>query len=78
MQAWLFNDPFWTAQNVKAFLSEIPLGSLVLLDLWAEEFPHYKRFESFYGHHFVWNMLHDFGGANGIFGILSSVNEVVF
>ena len=27
---------------------------------------------------FVWNMLHNFGGANGIFGPLERVNQVRF
>jgi alpha-N-acetylglucosaminidase len=75
MQAWAFNDKFWTDDNVQAFLRYIPIGNLLILDLWAEELPHYKRFQSFHGHYFVWNMLHDFGGANGLFGPLDSINS---
>ena len=42
MQSWAFNKDFWTNQNVKAFLSKIPKGNLLILDLYAEEIPHYK------------------------------------
>lgn len=74
MQAWAFNDAFWNDENVKSFLSFIPVGNLLILDLWAEELAHYKRFQSFHKHYFVWNMLHDFGGANGIFAPLDRIN----
>jgi len=74
MQSWAFNDAFWTDDKVKSFLSLIPIGSLLILDLWAEEMPHYKRFQSYHGHYFVWNMLHDFGGANGLFAPLDLIN----
>jgi len=42
MQSWAFNKDFWTNQNVEAFLSKIPKGNLLILDLYAEEMPHYK------------------------------------
>ena len=51
-------------------------GHLILLDLYSEVRPQYSRFESFYGHFYIWNMLHDFGGNNYLFGTLDSVNRV--
>lgn len=51
-------------------------GDLLILDLYAETMPHYMTYNSFYGHLFVWNMLHNFGGANGIFGPFDRINMV--
>ena len=75
MQAWLFNSNFWDYNKVKAFLSGVPVGKLVLLDLYSETLPHYNNFSSYFGHMFVWNMLHNFGGANGIFGPFNRINQ---
>ena len=49
---------------------------MILLDLFSEARPQYSRFESFYGHFYIWNMLHDFGGNNNLFGSLTSVTNV--
>ena len=38
---------------------------LLLLDLYSDSYPEYQNLESYYGHYFIWNMLQDFGGANG-------------
>ena len=51
-------------------------GQLILLDLFSEAMPQYSRFESFYGHFYIWNMLHDFGGNNFLFGSLINVTNV--
>ena len=48
----------------------------MLLDLFSEAAPFYQKYSSYFGHLFVWNMLHDFGGANGLFGQISSINSV--
>lgn len=49
---------------------------MILLDLFSEVRPQYTRFESFYGHFYIWNMLHDFGGNNNLFGSLINVTNV--
>ena len=49
---------------------------MILLDLFSEANPQYSRFESFYGHYYIWNMLHDFGGNNVLFGSLTNVTNV--
>ena len=49
---------------------------MILLDLFSEAEPQYTRFESFYGHYYIWNMLHDFGGNNYMFGSLMNVTNV--
>ncbi|CAF4022377.1 unnamed protein product, partial [Rotaria sordida] len=50
-------------------------GRLILLDLYSEALPQYLLFESFYGHYYIWNMLHDFGGNNFLFGSLISITN---
>ena len=51
-------------------------GHLIILDLFSEAEPQYTRLESFYGHYYIWNMLHDFGGNNYMFGSLLNVTNV--
>ena len=51
---------------------------MILLDLFSEAIPQYSRFESFYGHYYIWNMLHDFGGNNILFGSLVNITNVNF
>lgn len=77
MQGWAFNQPFWTKPTVEAFLSRVPIGRLLILDLYAETMPHFNEYSSFYGHYYIWNLLHNFGGANGIFGEIQQVNTLV-
>ncbi|XP_043250287.1 alpha-N-acetylglucosaminidase isoform X1 [Colletes gigas] len=80
MQGWLFvhSMTFWTEPRVKAFLSSVPLGKMIVLDLQSEQFPQYNRFKSYYGHAFIWCMLHNFGGTLGMFGSAQIINHRVF
>jgi alpha-N-acetylglucosaminidase len=75
MQGWfLWNEAdFWQPPQAKALLNAIPDDRLILLDLWAEEEPIWKKTDSFYGHTFVWNMLHNFGERPGMFGYFNRV-----
>ncbi|KAA0169214.1 hypothetical protein FNF27_07033 [Cafeteria roenbergensis] len=73
MQAWLFHEQFWTAAAVKAYLSGVPTGRMLILDLNAEEQPLWSKFDSFYGHNFIWNALHNYGGRSGMYGNLTRV-----
>ncbi|XP_068725603.1 alpha-N-acetylglucosaminidase-like [Montipora capricornis] len=74
MQGWLFLDTgFWKPPQVKALLHGVPLGKMIVLDLYAENTPVWKTTDSFYGQPFIWCMLHNFGGNIGLFGELLSV-----
>ncbi|KIZ03038.1 alpha-N-acetylglucosaminidase [Monoraphidium neglectum] len=79
MQAWLFfsDSGFWQPPQIKALLAGVPRGSLVVLDLFAEEHPVWTRTEGFYGYPYIWCMLHNFGGNNEIYGALPAVAEGV-
>ncbi|ESW10117.1 hypothetical protein PHAVU_009G182100 [Phaseolus vulgaris] len=57
MQGWLFSyDPFWRPPQMKALLHSVPLGKLVVLDLFAEVKPIWVTSEQFYGVPYIWKV----------------------
>ena len=66
MQAWLFHSGFWNNNTVAAYLSGVPIGSMLILDLNTEEGPVWNMFDNFYGHEWVWNALLVSCGAVGV------------
>ncbi|XP_001357424.3 alpha-N-acetylglucosaminidase [Drosophila pseudoobscura] len=76
LQGWMFvKNIFWTDAMMEAFLTAVPIGRLIVLDLQSEQFPQYQRTDSYYGQPFVWCMLHNFGGTLGMFGSADLVNN---
>ncbi|KAB2020579.1 hypothetical protein ES319_D07G077900v1 [Gossypium barbadense] len=74
MQGWLFSyDPFWRPPQMKALLHSVPLGKLVVLDLYAEVKPIWISSEQFYGVPYIWCMLHNFAGNIEMYGILDAI-----
>lgn len=55
-------------------MSGVPQGSLILLDLYAEVFPLWKRTDSFYGAPYIYCMLHNFGGNLEMYGAFEAVS----
>ncbi|XP_044735480.1 alpha-N-acetylglucosaminidase-like [Chrysoperla carnea] len=80
LQGWfMVNAPqYWSKSRIKAFLSKIPIGSLLILDLMSELFPQYKLMDNYFGHYFIWCMLHNFGGTLGNFGSIPNINKGIF
>lgn len=80
MQGWLFyNDAwFWKPAQIQALLHGVPLGRMIVLDLFAETEPIFSYTESFYGQPFIWCMLQNFGGNSGLFGTVESINSGPF
>ncbi|XP_022102905.1 alpha-N-acetylglucosaminidase-like [Acanthaster planci] len=79
MQGWLFtSNGFWFKEQIKAHLTAVPLGRLIILDLASDILPVFDRTNSFYGQPFIWCMLHNFGGNHGLYGRLDYVNKAVF
>lgn len=80
MQGWLFfsDAAFWKPAQIRALLRGVPLGRMMVLDLFAETEPLFSSTESFYGQPFIWCMLHNFGGNSGFFGTVESVNSGPF
>ncbi|CAG9128756.1 unnamed protein product [Plutella xylostella] len=70
LQGWAFvHDPLlWPLQRVEAFLTAVPRGRVLVLDLQAEQWPQYHLYRWYFGQPFVWCMLHNFGGTLGMFG----------
>uniref|UniRef100_A0A1I8MFT2 Alpha-N-acetylglucosaminidase n=1 Tax=Musca domestica TaxID=7370 RepID=A0A1I8MFT2_MUSDO len=76
LQSWMFNNnAFWKNTQIKAFLTAVPRGSLLVLDLQSEQFPLYEKTFFFYGQPFIWCMLHNFGGTLGMHGSSEKVNK---
>ncbi|MGC0252452.1 alpha-N-acetylglucosaminidase TIM-barrel domain-containing protein [Pseudactinotalea sp. Z1748] len=77
LQTWPFSyqEHFWTAERVRAFLGDIDPGRLVLLDLWAEAQPQWRRFDGFGGRDWMWCALLNFGGRNEPLADLPGVTE---
>ncbi|XP_056433195.1 LOW QUALITY PROTEIN: alpha-N-acetylglucosaminidase-like [Gadus chalcogrammus] len=80
MQGWLFfsSASFWRPPQIKALLHGVPIGRMIVLDLFAETEPIFSYTESFYGQPFIWCMLHNFGGNSGFFGQVESINSGPF
>lgn len=80
MQGWLFfsDAAFWKPAQIQALLQGVPIGRMIVLDLFAETEPIFSYTESFYGQPFIWCMLHNFGGNSGFFGTVESINSGPF
>ena len=79
MQGWLFQDTtFWHPEQIKAMLTSVPEGKMIVLDLFSEVAPIYTYTQSYYGQPFIWCMLHDFGGTMELYGVLDSINTGPF
>ncbi|CAG2169862.1 unnamed protein product, partial [Oppiella nova] len=80
MQGWLFvNEPeYWHKDQAKALLTSVPQGKLLILDLMSELRPQYTNLDGYYGQPFIWCMLHNFGGALGMYGAFNHINKDVF
>ncbi|EFA74836.1 alpha-N-acetylglucosaminidase [Heterostelium album PN500] len=70
LQGWLFvyDTEFWQPPQIEAFLSGVPIGKMIVLDLWADVDAGWKITNYFYGHNWIWCMLHNFGGRSGMYG----------
>ncbi|KAL7115177.1 hypothetical protein ACP275_04G169100 [Erythranthe tilingii] len=76
MQGWLFtDDPFWRPAQMKALLHSVPVGKMVVLDLYAEVKPVWATSQQFYGIPYIWCMLHNFAGNIEMYGIVDSVGS---
>ncbi|XP_064779770.1 alpha-N-acetylglucosaminidase [Oncorhynchus masou masou] len=80
MQGWLFvfDTAFWKPAQIQALLHGVPIGRMIVLDLFAESTPAFSLTKSFYGQPFIWCMLHNFGGNSGLFGTVESINSGPF
>eukprot|EP00960_Hanusia_phi_P001189 32714-Hanusia_phi.AAC.1 len=82
MQGWLFmNDArFWQKQELDAYLSGVPEDRMIILDLFTDVFPVWKRRDlqrptPIEKRRWIWNMLHSFGGISGMYGRLQVISK---
>ncbi|KAK1363343.1 alpha-N-acetylglucosaminidase-like [Heracleum sosnowskyi] len=76
MQGWLFSyDPFWRPPQMKALLHSVPVGKMVVLDLFAEVLPIWTTSEQFYGVPYIWCMLHNFAANVEMYGVLDAIGS---
>eukprot|EP01018_Ginkgo_biloba_P022651 Gb_23620 [translate_table: standard] len=74
MQGWLFSyDPFWKAPQMKALLHSVPVGRMIVLDLFADVKPVWNKSDQFYGTPYIWCMLHNFAGNIEMYGVLDAI-----
>ncbi len=77
MQGWMFFDRawFWEPTQMRALFDAAPEDRIIVLDLWSELHPVWDRTEAFYGEQWIWNMLHNFGGVQSIYGDMDVIAE---
>ncbi len=76
LQGWMFrNRSFWTLKRARALLSHVPRGRLLVLDTSSATDPQFNRLESYFGHSFVYCMLHNYGGTLGLYGKADTINR---
>ncbi|RZC74048.1 hypothetical protein C5167_049527 [Papaver somniferum] len=56
MQGWLFSSDsaFWHPAQMRALLHSVPFGKMIVLDLFAEVKPIWKKSSQFYGTPYIW------------------------
>nr|GEU92850.1 hypothetical protein [Tanacetum cinerariifolium] len=68
MQGWLFAyDPYWRPPQMQALLHAVPIGKMIVLDLFAEVTPIWTTSDQC--------MLHNFAGNVEMYGVLDSVGS---
>ncbi|MQA77094.1 MAG: alpha-N-acetylglucosaminidase [Streptosporangiales bacterium] len=72
-QSWPFTyqEDYWSADRIRAFLGAVPDDRTIILDLWSEHRPVTAALGS--GKPWLWCMLHNFGGRPGMYGKLGTV-----
>lgn len=75
--SWVFyyKRKQWTPERLKAYLTAVPQGRMVLLDYFCEKTEVWRETEGMYGQPFVWCYLGNFGGNTMLVGDLNSLNE---
>ena len=77
MQGWLFYNAakFWDRLSVQALLSNIPDNRMMIIDLAEELWQGWKAHDGFYGKHWIYSVIHNFGGNNPMNGALKFFAE---
>lgn len=68
------------AAFLKGFVDATPPGKFVVIDMSTNGKGEWHKWNdsSFFGAHFIWTTLHDFGGTDAMKGNISRINEIPF
>ena len=78
-QGWMFHSgaSFWNPERIKSFVTGPPIGSLIVLDLYAEVSPIYNTtglpHGGFFGAPWIYSTIFNFGGRSGLYGRLDQL-----
>lgn len=74
--SWVFyyKRKQWTPERLKAYLTAVPRGRMVLLDYFCEKTEVWRHTDAFYGQPFIWCYLGNFGGNTMLVGDLHDLH----
>ncbi|RMY69115.1 hypothetical protein D0862_14910 [Hortaea werneckii] len=75
LQGWLFYSAadFWSNDRIAAYLGGVADADMLILDLFSESQPQWRRTSSYDGKPWIWCQLHDYGGNMGLYGQVENV-----
>ncbi|HEY1790175.1 MAG TPA: alpha-N-acetylglucosaminidase [Verrucomicrobiae bacterium] len=74
MQGWLFLfDKFWTQPRIEALLNGVPDDRMVILDMCSDFQPMWNATYAYAGKPWLWCIIHNWGGKQGMYGRLEPV-----
>jgi alpha-N-acetylglucosaminidase len=74
MQGWLFlESKFWRQDRINALLSGVADDRMIILDLFSTAKPQWTRTNAYSGKPWIWCMLHNWGGKQGMYGRMQAV-----
>ncbi len=78
MQGWLFvHSNFWTRPRIESLLSGVDEQQMVVLDLFSDGKPQWKRTGAFGGKPWLWCIINNWGGKQGMYGRFSEVGTTL-
>lgn len=77
MQGWMFLDSKrWPLPLVEALLDGVADDRMIILDLFSTAKPQWQRTRAYMGKPWIWNMLHNWGGKQGMYGRMHKVARI--
>lgn len=75
--SWVFyyKRKQWTPERLRAYLTAVPQGRMVLLDYFCEKTEVWRETEGFFGQPFIWCYLGNFGGNTMLVGDLNVLSN---
>ena len=76
MQGWMFlHGNYWSQDRIDALLSGVDNDDMIILDLFSTAKPQWQRTNAYSGKPWIWCMLHNWGGKQGMYGRMSRVAD---